>query len=223
MKNTRNLDDIKRIGTGIAFILFPLLFIFAFAVHPDLLNPHMLSLQETILRAHNNSFLAFGHVLVLFDAGILIVVVLHLMKALDSPSGSAAWAGFIGAVTAVLGAIMLAAEKGAECLTISAVDSVTQLQFTQAMPALIAIFSKAGWMVLTWGVVLLAIGLTLQAIGLLKTKLIPPWRSILLLGIWLLGFPDGEEIYALIGSFMIAVALIPYGVHLIRNKHRNES
>ena len=60
------LDQTKQIGIGLAFIIFPLLFIFAFAVHPGLLKPRLLSPKEIILRAHGNGVLAVrtcvGHV-----------------------------------------------------------------------------------------------------------------------------------------------------------------
>ena len=98
------LNQIKQIGVGLAFIIFPLLFVFAFAVHPGLLNPHLLGPEELILRAHQNGLLQFGHVLVTLSTGLLIVVALHFMKLLDRSSG--AWAGFIGAAIAILGAIM---------------------------------------------------------------------------------------------------------------------
>jgi hypothetical protein len=122
-----NLDNVKRILTGLSFILFPLLFIFAFAVHPGLFSPQLLSNEELIIRAHNNNLLAFGHVLVLFITPLLIVVALRFMKILNR--GSVAWAGFIGAVMAVFGAVMLAAEKGAESLTISALNTLPENQF----------------------------------------------------------------------------------------------
>jgi hypothetical protein len=210
------LNDVKRIGTGLAFVLFPLLFVFAFAVHPGLLTPHRLSDVQLILRAHHNSLLAFGHVLVLFDAAILIVVTLGLMRMLDNTF--AAWAGFIGAALTVLSAIALGAEKGAECLTISALDTLPESQFTQMMPGLVAIFSHQGWMILVMGVMLLAVGLTIQAIGLLITNVVPRWQSALLLGVWLMGFPDGWEIVALIGSVLLAIALIPIGIRIMRPK-----
>jgi hypothetical protein len=215
--SSTRLNDVKRIGTGLAFILFPLLFVFAFAVHPGLLTPHRLSETELILRAHHNALLAFGHVLVLFDAALLIVVTIELMRMLDHTS--AAWAGYIGAVLTVLSAIALGAEKGAECLTISALDTLPENQFTQMMPGLVAIFSHEGWMILVMGVVLLAVGLTIQAIGLFITNVVPRWQSALLLGVWLMGFPDGWEIVALIGSVLLAIALVPYGIRVIRLGH----
>jgi hypothetical protein len=219
MRSTGKLDNVKRVGLGVAFILFPLLLAFAFAVHPGLLNPHRLSEQELILRAHQNSLLAFGHVLVLFDAAILIVVTLHFMKLLEGTT--VAWAGLVGAALDVVGVVMLAAEKGAESLTMSALDTLPENQFAQMMPGLVAIFSHEGWMALVAGVVLVAVGFSIQAIALLKTQVIPRWRSVLLLiGIWMLGWPDGEEIVALSGSILLAVAFVPYGIETITRKRR---
>jgi hypothetical protein len=214
--SSRNLDEVKRIGTGLAFVLFPLLFVFGFAAHPDLLTPHRLSNVELILRAHHNALLAFGHVLVLFDAAILVVVTLGLMRILDRTP--AAWAGFIGAALTVLSAIALGAEKGAECLTMSALDTLPESQFTPMMPGLLAIFSHQGWMILVMGVMLLAVGLSIQAIGLLVTGAIPRWQAALLLGVWLMGFPDGWEIVSLAGAVLLAIALIPVGIRIIVRK-----
>jgi hypothetical protein len=208
------LADTKRIGTGLALILFPVIFVFAFAVHPGLLNPHMLSDEEVVLRMHHNALLTFGHVLVLLDAALLIPVALYFTKLLDR--GSTAWAGFIGGGITVLGAIALAAEKGAECLTMSAQDTLPENQFAQMMPGLIAIVSKQGWMILVWGVVLMAVGLSILAIALLQTRIIARWQSaLLLIGIWLLGGPDGFEIVNLGGSILLAIALVPLGIQLI--------
>ena len=216
LSSSSNLDHMKRIGTGLAFIVFPLVFIFAFSVHPGLLNPHRLSDVEVILRMHHNALLTLGHVLVLFNAALLIVVTLALMRMLDRTS--AAWAGFIGAAATVLGAVFLGAEKGAECLTLSALDTLPEKQFDQMIPGLVPIFSHQGWMILVMGVMLLAVGLTIQAIGLLATGTIPRWQSSMLLFIWLLGWPDGEEIFALVGSILLAVALVPLGIRIIRSR-----
>jgi hypothetical protein len=212
-----HLADTKRIGAGLAFIVFPVVFAFAFAVHPGLLNPHKLSDMEVVLRMHHNALLTFGHVLVLFDAAILVVVTLELMHLLEHTS--AAWAGFIGGAITVLSAVALGAEKGAECLTMSALDTLPESQFAQMMPGLVAIVSKQGWMILIWGVALMAVGLTIQAIGLLATAAIPRWQAALLLGIWLLGVPDGMEIVSLVGTILLCVALIPLGIRLISGQH----
>jgi hypothetical protein len=68
--------------------------------------------------------------------------------------------------------MMLAALKGALCLTMSAIDTVPDKEFTQIMPGLLAMFSRKGWMLLLWGIVCVPIGFAIQAIALLKTNAI---------------------------------------------------
>jgi hypothetical protein len=214
MNGTKFLNQIKQIGVGLSFIIFPMLFIFAFAVHPGLLNPHMLSPEEIILRAHKNGLLQFGHVLVMLSTTLLIVVALHFMKLLDH--SSLAWAGFIGAAIAILGAIILAADKGALCLTMSAFDTLPEKVFGQIMPGVMAMFTKQGWLGLLWGIVFLPIGFAIQAIAFLKTNTLPLWQSILfLIGVLLVGTPDGLEIINLSASILMAIALVPYGIQII--------
>ena len=87
MSENDSLNQFQRIGTGLSFILFPLLFVFAFAVHPGLLSPRLLSPEELILRAHQNGLLQFGHVLVTLCTALLVVIALHFKKLLDRSSG----------------------------------------------------------------------------------------------------------------------------------------
>jgi hypothetical protein len=208
------ISQVGQISTGAAFILFPLIFIFAFAVHPGLLRPRLLQPEEIIRRARRNKLLQLAHSLVLLSTTLLIVMAIHFMKILDQ--GSAAWAGLIGAVLAVLGAILLAADKGALCLTMSALDTVPEEKFSAMMPGLLAIFSKKGWMILVWGMLLLPVGFVIQTVGLLQANALPCWQSILfLIGVLLVGTPDGLEIINLSASILMATALIPYGIQLI--------
>lgn len=94
MNETNGLRSTKRLGTGLAFIIFPSVFLFAFATHPHLLNLRFLGPEELILRARNAGLLHFGHALVTLNTALLVVVALHFMKLLEN--GTAAWAGFIG-------------------------------------------------------------------------------------------------------------------------------
>jgi hypothetical protein len=212
--NQNLISQVGQIGTGAAFILFPLIFIFAFAVHPGLLRPRLLKPEEIIQRARRNKLLQLAHSLVLLNTALLIVMAIHFMKILSK--GSAAWTGLIGAILAVLGAILLAADKGALCLTMSALDTVQEDNFSAMMPGLLAMFSKKGWMILLWGILLLPAGSAIQAIGLMQGNTIPTWQSILfLIGVLLVGTPDGMEIINLSASVFMAVALIPYGIQLM--------
>jgi len=208
------LNQAKQIGVGLAFIIFPIVFVFAFAVHRGLLHPHLLSPTELIHRAHHDGLLQFGHVLVLLNTCLLFVAALHFMKVLDRTP--LAWAGFIGGVLAILGAVMLAADKGALCLTMSALDTLPENEFTQVMPGILAMFTKQGWMALLWGILLLPIGFIIQAIALLATNTLPRWQGVLFfVGVLLVGTPDGLEIVNLIASVLMAIAFVPYGMQII--------
>jgi hypothetical protein len=221
MNRNMVLQNWKRFGTGLAFILFPLIFIFAFSVHPGLLTPHFLNSLQLIYRAHQNGLLQFGHLLVTLCTSLLIVIALHFMKLLEKPSR---WAGTIGGILAIFGAMILAVDKGALCLTMSALDTISESQFSQMIPGLMAMFSKAGGLVILWGIVFLPIGFVIQAIALIKTRSLPLWQSILfLIGAIFIATPDGMEIINLGASILIAVSLIPYGMKLIKESHKNST
>jgi hypothetical protein len=219
MGTDKRLLSTQRIGTGLAFVVFPLVFVFAFSVHPGLLHPHLLDVSELIQRAHKAELLHFAHALVTLDAALLVVVALHWMKILER--GSTAWAGFVGAALAVLGALALAADKGALCLTMSALDGLSEAEFSGMMPGLLAIFGKGGWLSLVWGIVLLPIGFGVQAIALIESKAIARSQSLpFLLGVLLIGTPDGAEIVNLTAAVLLALVCVPYGLRLIRAEPR---
>jgi len=211
------LEAVKRIGTGLAFVLFPLAFIFAFAAHPGLLTPRLLGPQELIQRAHGNGLLQFGHVLVTLSTGLLVVIALKFKSLLDRQA--AGWAGLVGAALAIFGALMLAADKGALCLTMSALDTLPEGAFSPLLPGLLAMFSKSGWLALLWGLIALPIGFAIQAVALLRTQAIPRWQGALfLIGVLLVATPDGVEAINLTASILMAIALVPYGIKLIAGR-----
>lgn len=204
----------RSVGTALCFILFPLAFVFAFAVHPGLLHPHLLAPEGLILRAHDAGLLQIGHVLVLLSTALLVVAAVHFARLLERTSW--AWAGLVGGALGIMGAVILAADKGALCLSMSALDTVPASRFAPMMPGLLAMYSHKGWMVLLWGIALLPVGFAILAAGLYKTRALPRWQSALfLVGVLLVGFPDGAEIVNLTASILMAAALIPYGVRLL--------
>lgn len=212
-----NIDNVKRIGIGISFIIFPLIFIFAFAGHPNLFNPSFLGPLELIQRAHNNLLLHFGHALVTLCTGLLVVVAIHFMRILKETTHE--WLGFIGGVIAILGALILAVDKGALCLTMSAIDTLPESEFINMTPGLLAMFEKKGWLILINGLMLLPIGFIIQAVGLIKSRSLSTRQSILfLVGVLFIGTPDGVEIINLTAALLLAIACTPYGVKLILNK-----
>ena len=94
MDTRRGLTSATRTGTGLVFIIFPWVFIFAFAGHPGRLTPHLLGPEELILRARHNSLLQSGHALVTLNTALLVVVAVHFMNLLDGGpgAGAASWA-----------------------------------------------------------------------------------------------------------------------------------
>jgi hypothetical protein len=210
------INTTKRIGVGLSFIVFPLVFVFAFAGHPNLLHPHFLGPAELIQRAHNHALLHLGHALVTLCTGLLVVVAVHFMNTLKNTQTE--WFGYIGGVMATLGAVMLAADKGALCLTMSALDTLPEEQFVNMMPGLLAMFGKEGWLALLWGMVLLPAGFLVQAVGLIKSRSLAAWQSVLfLIGVLLIATPDGVEIINLTAAVLMAIALIPYGFTLLQH------
>lgn len=208
------LSQLQQIGTGAAFVVFPLVFVFAFAAHPQLLRPRLLQPEAIMLRARGRKRLHMGHALVLLDTALLVVATLHFMKILSGSRGE--WAGFSGAILAVLGAILLAADKGALCLTMSALDTLPDAEFSAMTPGLRAMFAKKGWMKLLWGVPLLPAGFAIQAVGLLQAHALPRGEAVLfLIGVLFVGTPDGLEIVNLGASLLMAFGMVPYGIRLI--------
>jgi hypothetical protein len=149
------------------------------------------------------------------NTALLVVLALEFMRLLDGTR--AARAGVVGAGLAILGACMLAADKGALCLTMSALDTLPEREFALMMPGLLAIFSFKGWMALVWGLVLMPVGVIVQTLGMLRAKVLPRWQlGLLLVSLLFIGFPDGAEIVNLTAALLMTAAMFPYGVQLVR-------
>ena len=215
IKETEQIvDTIKRLGTGIAIILFPVFFIISNAIHPDLFDISMIhDVQSWIEHFHGNRVLHFAHVLELFMAPLLIVTALHFMDRLKKKG---AYFGLIGGVMAVLGAVFLAVGKGALCLTTSAFDTLPEQQFAMITPALEVMLHKQGTLFLLWLISLLPVGFLILSIGLFKARYLRRWQNVLLiLGSLLLINPE-IELINLIAAIILFFALVPYGISIIK-------
>ena len=210
-------ESAKRVGTGLAFVVFPIVFIFAFAIHPNLFSLAIVADVHTrIGEFHGNRLMHFGHALMLLTVPLLIVVSLKFMEMLPERG---AWLGFLGCVMAVFGAVMLAVDKTALCLVPSAFDTLPEAQFAQMIPGLEAMFSFRGWLALLYLLPLLPIGFMIQGIGLYLGRAVPRWQSVsLIVAMVLLGVSAAVDIdlFGLIASVILAVVLVPLGMRLIR-------
>ncbi len=214
MNKNQALSNVKRYGTAVAFILYPFLAGFAFAVHPGLLNPRLgPDIQAKIAGFHGNPLLHFGHVLMTLAVPLLIVIAVHFMNLLEQKAG---WWGFIGGCLAVAGAVVLALDKAALCLAPSALDTLPAADFQAMLPGIRAIFQYQGWLWLLWLLPLLPLGFIVQTIGLVRSNLIPRWQSWLMLaGSILMANPD-IDIVGLAATIILGLGFIPYGISLLR-------
>lgn len=215
MRN-ETLESVKRIGTGLAFIVFPIVFIFAFAIHPNLFSFAIVTdVSARVGEFHGNRLMHLGHALMLLTVPLLIVVSLQFM---DMLTERGAWLGFIGCVMAVFGAVMLAVDKTALCLVPSALDTLPEAQFTQMLPGLEAMFGFQGWLALLYLLPLLPIGFMMQGIGLYQERAISRWQSVsLIVAMVLLGVSAAVDIdlFGLVASVILTVSMLPIGVRLI--------
>jgi len=212
--NNQRLESVKRVGSGLAVVVFPIIFIILFATHPNLFNVNMVQdVNVRIEEFHGNNFLHFMHFVMLLCVPVLIIVALKLM---DLLKGRGAWLGFIGCVMAVFGAIVLAVDKTALCLVPSAFDTLTEAQFAQLLPGIEALYGYKGYLFIIWLLPLLPLGFVVQGIGLFISRVIPRWQSIpIIIGALLLANPD-IDLISLIGSIILAIGMVPLGVQIIK-------
>jgi hypothetical protein len=150
-----------------------------------------------------------GHLIVTFAVPVIIIYFIGAMNLLQ---GKGKALGFWGGVLGVFGAFILAVDKGALCLTMSAFDTLPEDQFIEFMPFLQVIVSKKGLLFIVWLLFALVIGGMVQTIGLMKEKIIQKWQGIFIItGLVLLLNPDIELISS-VGSALMCIAYIPWGI-----------
>jgi hypothetical protein len=126
-------------------------------------------------------------------------------------------------VIGLFGAFILAVDKGALCLVLSAFDTLTEVQFQNFVPYLSEIVNKAGLLWVVWLLPLLPIGAAIQAFGLMKEKFIGNWQGIcIVMGLLLLNNPDIELISSL-GAILMCAGYIPWGIRILKGRMRCSS
>jgi hypothetical protein len=131
--------------------------------------------------------------------------------------------GFWGGIIAVFGAFILAVDKGALCLVLSAFDTLPEAQFQEFVPFLNVIVNKAGLLWVVWLLPLLPIGASIQAFGLMKERFISKWQGIcIIIGLLLLNNPDIEFISS-IGAILMCAGYIPWGVRILQGRMKCSS
>jgi hypothetical protein len=211
------VESLKRIGTGLAFIVWPFMAMLAYAVHPNLLSLEIGgTISEKVAQFHNNGLLHFGHFIMLLGVPLLFIIAGKFMGMLKKKG---AWLGLIGGVTGCLGALILAVDKTALCLVPSAFDTLAEVQYTVMIPGLEALFAFKGWLAILWLLPLLAVGFLILGIGLYVAKAIPRWQSMALIVSMLVTAVSSAldiDIVGIAATVILAIAFAPLGLSIIK-------
>lgn len=208
------IETIKKTGFALSIIVYPLMLFIGFVTHPNLLAMEPLqTVEQLVSRFHNNAMYHIGHLIVTFAVPVIIIYFIGVMNLLQ---GKGKALGFWGGVIGVFGAFILAVDKGALCLTMSAFDTLPEDQFAAFVPFLHVIVSKEGLLFIVWLLFALIIGGIVQTIGLMKEKVIQKWQGVfIIIGLVLLLNPDIELISS-VGSALMCIAYIPWGIKELR-------
>jgi hypothetical protein len=214
--NKMKIETIKKNGFGISLIAFPIMLLTGFLMHPHILKLEALQTVEQLVgRFHNQPEYHIGHFIVMFAVPVIMISLISFMNVLQ---GKGKKLGFWGGIIALFGAFILAVDKGALCLVMSAFDTLPEDKFQEFVPFLSVIVNKAGLLWVVWLLPLLPIGAAIQALGLLKEKFISKWQTICIItGLLLLNNPDIEFISS-VGALLMCAGYIPWGVKILQGR-----
>jgi hypothetical protein len=211
-----SIETIKQRGYAFSIILYPLMLFVGFVTHPNLFAMEPLhTVEQLVSRFHNNPMYHIGHLIVTFAVPVIMVYFFGTMNLLQNEGKKY---GFWGAVIGIFGAFILAVDKGALCLTMSAFDTLPEDQFVEFIPFLEVIVSKKGFLFIVWLLFALVVGGIIQTIGLMKEKIIKKWQGVLIIvGLLLLINPDIELISS-VGAGLMCLGYIPWGIQELKKQ-----
>jgi hypothetical protein len=215
------IETIKKYGFAISLIAFPLMLLTGFLMHPHLLKLEALQTVEQLVgRFHNQPVYHYGHLIVMFAVPVIMVALISFINVLQ---GKGKKLGFWGGIIGLFGAFILAVDKGALCLVLSAFDTMPEAQFQKFVPFLGVVVNKAGLLWVVWLLPFLPLGASIQALGLLKEKFISKWQTVCIItGLLLLNNPDIEFISS-IGATLMCAGYIPWGVRILQGRMKCSS
>ncbi len=215
------IESFKTKSFAISVIAFPIMLLTGFLMHSNLLKLEPLQTVEQLVgRFHNQSMFHIGHLIVMFAVPVIMIALISFMSVLQ---GKGKRLGFWGGIIGLFGAFILAVDKGALCLVLSAFDTLPEAQFQEFVPFLSVIVNKEGMLWVVWLLPLLPVGAAIQALGLFKEKFISKWQTVCIIsGLLLLNNPDIELISS-IGALLMCAGYIPWGVRILQGRMKCSS
>ena len=199
---------------GFATIAFPVLLFAGFVLHPHLFSPRLTaSADDLIAKFRGNSLFHIGHLLVFLAVPFIILSFAQVQYALR---GAGRAYGAVGGIIGIVGATILAGDKGALCIVLSAFDTLSKGEFEAIRPALQSIVERRGFLAIFWALPLLPIGAIIQMIGLTKERLVPKvGGGVAIVGLILLNNPD-IDLVSSCGALLMCAAYVPLGLRMLR-------
>lgn len=202
-----------RTVAGIATIVFPILLLAGFALHPHLFSPHVTrTVDDLVDKFRGRPAFHMGHLLVFLAVPLIIFTFSYTREVLRA---SGRTLGLVGAVVGILGAVVLAGDKGALCIVLSAFDTLPQAEFDAIRPALQCIIERRGLLAVFWALPLLPLGAILQMLGLMRAGFVPTSGGVVgIVGLLLLNNPD-LNLVSTVGALCLCVAYVPLGIRML--------
>jgi hypothetical protein len=216
MNSRDRIEQLKRIGSGLALIAFPPMLLVGFLLHPNIMSLELVTDAEAWGEEFRGS-LAFhlGHLVVLFTAPLAIIVGVRCMR---FTQGRGAWLVFIGGVLAVFGAFILAVDKGALTLVLTAFDTLQDPEFAATYPALQVLLDRGGWLWIVAFLACLPLGFAIQAIGLARAGVVSRSQAALMVVGMSTLFAGDIEIITSFGALLMCFGYIPMGLRELRGE-----
>ena len=194
-------------------MVLPLIYIFSFASHPNLLNlkPTKTAVSWASEIRHNKK-LHLLHLLVLASSLPAINIALNFKEIIGEQYKIFALSG---STLAIIGSVALAADKGALCLVPSAFDTLGDEEYNQLLPGLQTLLDNKGYIWVVHFLVLLPIGFIILSIGLILSGAVSMWQGVtLIIGMLFMINPD-IDLLSLIGSCFMLISFGSIGIGLI--------
>jgi hypothetical protein len=205
-------EKTPRIIAGIATIAFPVLLLTGFVLHPHLLFPHFtVTAEDLIAKFRHETAFHVGH-LIVFAAVPFIILSVSYVATISKAAGRAY--GVVGGMVAIVGAVILAGDKGALCIVLSAFDTLSDVDFAAIRPALQAIVERRGLLMIFSALPLLPIGAVIQMLGMMKEGMVSRMNGVVaIVGLALLNNPD-IDIVSSVGAFLMCLTYVPLGARI---------
>ena len=209
-----NLLSTIQIATYVfCLMVLPLIYIFSFASHPNLLNLKPTKTAGSwASEIRHNKKLHLLHLLVLASSLPAINIALNFMEMIGEQYRIFALSG---GTLAIIGSVALAADKGALCLVPSAFDTLEDEEYNQLLPGLQTLLDNKGFIWVVHFLVLLPIGFIILSIGLILSGAVSMWQGVtLIIGMLFMINPD-IDLLSLIGSCFMLISFGSIGIGLI--------